>query len=128
MRRVKFRGLTDAGEWEYGYLVMTPNMDRANIVNKKGINLMQMNDVIPSTVGEFSSFLDETEKEIYEDDIVSFGRDSKYQVVFEDGCFYLYHYEGLKDHEGNPYRWGAMYRVAEVGFAMKVIGNIHQSN
>lgn len=70
---------------------------------------------------------DKNGKDIYEGDIISFGEDTKYRVIYEDACFYLYHEKGLKKNDGNPYRWGPIYRVEQLEFEIEVIGNIFEN-
>ena len=70
-KEIKFRGVSlDTGKWEYGYLVMNPSKDYANIVNKKGINEMQMNAVDPQTVGEFTGLMDGDGNFLWEGDTI----------------------------------------------------------
>ncbi|MBK7638152.1 MAG: hypothetical protein IPJ13_30650 [Saprospiraceae bacterium] len=74
---------------------------------------------------QYTGFKDKYEKEIYEGDILSFGRDQKYKVIFEDSCFYLYHHDGLKEIDNTDYRWGPLYRVKELHFDTEIIGNLY---
>ena len=77
---------------------------------------------------QYTGLKDKNGTEIYECDILIFGKHIKYKVIFEDGCFYLYHHEGLKEWDGKDYRWGPLYRVKELQFDAEVIGNIYENN
>ena len=62
--------------------------------------------------------------EIQEYDIVTFanaGKKLKYLVKFELGCFFLYHYNGLKEVDGTPLRWGPIYRAIELDFQIEIL-------
>lgn len=76
---------------------------------------------------QYTGLKDKNGKEIYEGDIITFGKYIKYRVIFEDSCFYLYHHEGLKDWDGTDYRWGPLYRIKELSFDVELIGNIYEN-
>ena len=69
--------------------------------------------------------LDKNGIEIQEYDIVTFtnsGKKLKYFVKFELGCFWLYHYNGLKEVDGlTPLRWGPIYRAIELDFIIEIL-------
>jgi uncharacterized phage protein (TIGR01671 family) len=76
---------------------------------------------------QYTGLKDINGKEIYEGDILSFGREIKYRVVFEKCSFYLYHENGMKDIDGSAYRWGLLFRAIELSFEIELIGNIYES-
>ena len=78
--------------------------------------------------------LDKNGVEIQEYDIVTFtnaGKKLKYFVKFGLGCFWLYHYKGLKELTliglmqmkvgDSPLRWGPIYRAIELGFTIEIL-------
>lgn len=107
MREIKFRGKTKMSieklnelglkhenGWIYGRLVMygkTPYIvgDFIEVSAEYTVNEFWA-EVIPDTVGQYTELKDEHDKEIYEGDIVKHAIwGDVYEVVFEDGGFYV---------------------------------------
>ena len=119
MREIKFRGKRlDNGEWLYGSLV---------ILNGRYFIFDYVNEVDPTTVGEFTGLKDKNGKEIYEGDVIR-------SPLSEDKTrphriFY---------HTGNAAFMGALVDRKELcylrldqdwiyKFGKEVIGNIHDN-
>lgn len=117
MRAIKFRGksiLTD--EWFYGDLVHAADKKRtAILVNDK--DSYDECEVVPETVGQFTSLYDCDGKEIFEGDILDFNG-IKVEVRFVRGAFALLVNGNLDDELYGDYR---------TDLFAKVIGNVYEN-
>ena len=83
----------------------------------------------PLTRGQSTGFTIK-DKEIYEGDIVKGRKNTVYKVVFERGCFFLYHVN-LFDADKNSLRWGLLSRLfdsdmIDIEKDCEIIGNVHE--
>ena len=120
MREIKFRGkIVENGKWVYGcYFYGYQNYSYMETKEKKHYiewydeqNHYHVDEVIPSTVGQYTGLKDKNGKEIWEGDRVvhtSFPRDGQ-QVRYENGCFVV----------------GQMALNSYHSSVIEVIGNIH---
>lgn len=117
MREIKFRGksiLTD--EWFYGDLVHSADKKRtAILVNDK--NSYDECEVVPETIGQFTSLYDCDGKEIFEGDILDFNG-LTVEVRFVRGAFALLVNGNLDDE---------LYGDCRTDLFAKVIGNVYEN-
>ena len=113
MREIKFRGLDKKGIWHYGYFWVAP--DGTHFIKEEITKTHNADfEVIPETIGEYTDYKDENDKEIYENDIFD-----DYSVIkFIAGGYWL------EDKKGNLTALKDYWILNE---AKKIIGNIHEN-
>ena len=124
MREILFRGKRcDNGEWVQGSLFAEGS--RVEIVRSTCNNVgIEVAEVIPETVGQFTGLTDKNGKKIFEGDIVrciSRTDMANMVVIFEDGEFRMVLCEKYKD-----YIPGCGFYAIRC-FDKDVIGNIHDN-
>ena len=82
----EFRGRNFAGKWCYGYCLHDGQRGRHVITD----GLLDINGVVPETVGQFTGLHDKNGKPIYEGDIFDL-KEFRIKVVYEadKGCYTL---------------------------------------
>lgn len=127
-REIKFRGKQiGTNTWIYGSFISYP--DRSTYIAEYGSTIDELLSrcVHYNTVGQYTGLKDKNGKEIYEGDILIFGKnDTKYKVVwYNDGWLAI-------SKEGDEY--GAYTRniyhnnlYAEKNYYIEIIGNVHEN-
>lgn len=115
MREIKFRGKRPhSGDWLHGSLYFSPIW---TAIHDRNISTCwdEFIEVDPSTVGQYTGLKDENGREIYEGDIIWWGKDEPApasNVIFDDGAFKVSDTREL---------------LADVLNGAEVISNVHDS-
>ena len=127
MREIKFKGKTANGEWFFGSLAYSDNIEPA-IYFEFGKGTVKTFDFVyvkPETVGQFTGLIDKNGNKIFEGDIIEFKNiDRQYVkgiVYYLGSCFLI---ESIVADE-DDYNLGGVFSTAEG--LIKVIGNIHDN-
>lgn len=118
MRTIEFRGMTPSGKWVYGDL-------EQNVLLVLGADLVptaiKMQEVIPETVGQFTSLLDKNGNKIFEGDLLKIDPFlTPHEVVFGESTKWEYSFN-LRTKQSIIYLSKLMVDGCEI------IGNIHQN-
>jgi len=118
MRTVKFRAkaLSD-GKWVYGYVI---RIDGKYYIFSERVRQCSLVEVDPYTVGQYIGLKDNSNKEIYDDDIVVYGSGRGLGVVkYINGVYCLEWY----DKNGSPLIDHILNFVDDI----VVVGNIYDN-
>lgn len=118
MRTIKFRGKRlDNGEWIYGSYV--PHYDFFGTIKNEMIDEnVDLLEVDPATVGQYTGFMDKNTREVYEGDVLTDKFESLGVIEWQNGCFVV----NFGDVD--------VFQISDCfddSYQMWVIGNIHDN-
>ena len=117
MREIKFRGMTENGEWKYGLLTFM--FGQYAIVNPEDENSVWL--INKETVGQYTVLKDKNGVEIYEGDIVFDRWVNEYTPVFQNGIYMAYNPKNLMQNDPST-QFNIIWRDG-----CEVIGNIYEN-
>lgn len=121
-RQIKFRGISrDTGKWLVGALI--PNGKKEAYIAPFG-RCLQLEEVDPDSVGQFTGLLDKNGKEIYEGDRVNvLQAERNFDIVVKWSNEAMAFMACYADGEQSPFSWFTNLRI----YQLTVIGNIHDN-
>ena len=117
MREIKFRGMTENGEWKYGLLTFM--FGQYAIVNPEDENSVWL--INKETVGQYTVLKDKNGVEIYEGDIVFDRWVNEYTPVFQNGIYMAYNPKNLMQNDPST-QFNIIWKDG-----CEVIGNIYEN-
>ena len=126
MREIKFRGKTANGEWAYGSLVYSENIQPAIYfeVGKGSVKTFDFVYVRPETVGQFTGLPDKNGDELYECDIIEHNNTLYVIEYSENNVGFICIDRKHKTRSGFP-NWRDGSWLYNVHKYVKRIGNIY---
>ena len=132
MDRILFKGKAENGEWVEGYLIKgvrtyiaTKEAIENMVVSISGRAGLELIEVIPETVRQFTGLTDDNGEKIFDGDIIQGNIGSAWskrlircEVIFKDGCFL----SAEKDSYSRTW-----YHRVKFSRDIEVIGNIHDN-